>query len=142
MRAISACLLGLACRYDGAQLPSCRTFKASDSKLIPLCPEQLGGLSTPRPKAQITGGDGYDVLDGKARVVTECSSDVTAQFIRGAEETLRLCRKLGIEEVILKSKSPSCGVGKIYHGETLVDGDGVTTALLRRNGLRVIRHPD
>ncbi len=142
MRAVSACLLGLACRYDGAVLPACKTLPDADLDYIPLCPEQLGGLPTPRAEAQISGGDGADVLDGNARVITRQGDDVTAQFIRGAEEVLRLCRKLGINEVLLKSRSPSCGVGEIYHGAVLVDGDGVTVALLRRNGLQVLCHQD
>lgn len=143
MRGISACLLGLACRYDGQSLPHGEALKrAAVEGLIPLCPEQLGGLPTPRAPAQIVDGDGEDVLDGRARILDESGRDVTDNFLRGAEQTATLCRTLGIKEVLLKSHSPSCGVGAIYHGTQLVKGDGVAAALLRRRGIRVTCHPD
>ncbi len=138
MRGISACLLGQACRYDGNTLPeSQRPDLDTATPIIPLCPEQMGGLPTPRFPAQIHGGDGADVLDGKARVINDNGEDVTQFFLRGAQETLALCRSLGITEVMLKSRSPSCGVGYIYQGEGLVKGDGVTVALLKRSGVKV-----
>ncbi|MCK4304456.1 MAG: DUF523 domain-containing protein [Candidatus Eisenbacteria sp.] len=143
MRGISACLLGIACRYDGQALPHTEALRAAaGGSLIPLCPEQLGGLPTPRPPAQITGGDGEDVLNRQARVIDEHGRDVTKAFLRGATETVTLCKRLGIVEVLLKSRSPSCGVGMIYHGRQLVKGDGVTAAMLRRHCICVICHPD
>lgn len=143
MRAISACLLGLACRYDGERLAPPARYRAADGEaLVPLCPEQLGGLSTPRAPCEIVGGDGSDVWNGRARVVNSKGCDVTAAYQRGARETYRVCRALGIREMLLKARSPSCGLGCIYrHGERVV-GDGVTAAWLRRHGIAVEVHPD
>lgn len=143
MRAVSACLLGQACRYDGTSLPESKQIHLdSQTPNIPLCPEQMGGLPTPRIPAQIHGGDGDDVLDGKARVINENGEDVTEFFLRGAHEALALCRSLGITELLLKSRSPSCGCGYIYQGQELVKGDGVTAALLKRSGLIVASNPE
>ena len=135
---VSGCLVGLHCRYDGRRVPDQSILKNVMNKLfIVVCPEQLGGLSTPRKKSLIVGGDGTDVLSGKARVITEDGQDVTEQFVRGAEETLTLARLFDIKRVIFKDKSPSCGVKKIYHGTRLVHGCGVTTALLIQEGIEV-----
>lgn len=128
---ISACLLGCRCRYDGASKahPLAEEL-ARRYTLIPVCPEQLGGLPTPRPPAERRGG----------LVVTRDGHDVTAQYRRGAEETLRLCRGLGCEAAVLKERSPSCGRGKIYDGTfsgTLVSGSGVTAELLSARGFPV-----
>jgi uncharacterized protein YbbK (DUF523 family) len=106
-------------------------------KLIPICPEVLGGFPTPRPDARTTG-DGADVLDGKERVLESDGTDVTKKFIKGAQEVLRFAKKVGIKEAILKARSPSCGCGKIWVNGRLIDGDGVLTALLKRNGIKVI----
>ena len=142
MRGISACLLGQACRYDGNSLPeSKRPDLDPSTPVIPLCPEQMGGLPTPRIAAQIKGGDGTDVLDGTARVINDDGQDVTDAFLRGAQEALALCRTMGITEILLKSRSPSCGVGYIYQGKELVTGDGVTAALLKRSGIKVACFP-
>jgi uncharacterized protein YbbK (DUF523 family) len=143
VRAISACLLGVACRYDGhaATHPAALALAAREP-CLPLCPEQLGGLPTPRPAAQIVGGTGADVLDGRARVVDADGRDVTTAFCRGAQEAADLCARLGVQAVVLKARSPSCGAGCIYQGDRLVSGDGVAAALLRRRGLRVESHPD
>ncbi len=108
--------------------------------LIPVCPEQLGGLPTPRESSEIIG-DGYMVLDGKAKVVTFSGKDVTSNFVRGAEETLRIAKLYGITSAIFKQGSPSCGNGKVYDGtfsKRLVSGDGVTTALLKRNAIKIV----
>ena len=97
--------------------------------LVPVCPEQLGGLPTPRPPAERRGG----------RVVTQ-SGDVTEQYLRGAEETLKLCKLLGCEAAVLKERSPSCGRGQVYDGTfsgTLTAGDGVTAELLAAHGILV-----
>lgn len=138
---ISACLLGLACRYDGCALASeRRPVLSPDVEWIPFCPEQLGGLPTPRTPAELEGGDGFDVLDGRAWILDREGGDLTAAFLRGANETLHLCRCLRLEEALLKANSPSCGVGKIYRGEELVDGHGVTAALLSRHGISLRVH--
>ncbi len=110
-------------------------------RAIPVCPEQLGGLPTPRPPAEIVGGTGEDVVDGRARVMTADGRDVTENFLRGAGEVLRLAELVRPDLVILKERSPSCGVREIYDGtftRTLRAGCGVTTALLRRCGWQVI----
>ena len=127
---ISACLLGACCRYDGASKahPLAEAL-AQRHTLIPVCPEQLGGLSTPRPPAERRGD----------RVVTR-TGDVTEQYRRGAEETLKLYRLLGCEAAVLKERSPSCGYGQIYDGTfsgALTAGDGVTAALLAAHGVAV-----
>ena len=143
MKLISACLLGIKCAWDGKDnYKSDKVIELLNSEtLIPVCPEQLGGLKTPRIPQEIQGGTGEDVLDGKCRVLNRNGEDVTQEFITGAEETLKIARLLHIKEFISKSKSPSCGCGQIYNGtfsQKLIDGDGVTTALLKRNGIRVI----
>ncbi len=136
---VSACLVGIPCRYDGGSWPIPRLQAlAAKGRVLPLCPEVLGGLPTPRPPAEIQGGDGDDVLEGRARVVNVEGRDVTAEFLAGAREALRLARRWGIKRAVLKSCSPSCGVGKIYDGSfsgRLRDGYGVTAALLRREGI-------
>jgi uncharacterized protein YbbK (DUF523 family) len=143
MKLISACLLGIRCTWGGGdQYKNDRAIKLSKVEaLIPVCPEQLGGLPTPRAPQEIQGGVGEDVLDGKCRVINKNGEDVTSQFIQGAEETLRFANRLKVKEFIGKFGSPSCGCGRIYDGSfsgKLISGDGVTTALLKRNGIRVI----
>ena len=127
---ISACLLGACCRYDGAsKAHPLAALLAERHTLVPVCPEQLGGLPTPRPPAERRGG----------RVVTQ-SGDVTEQYLRGAEETLKLCKLLGCEAAVLKERSPSCGRGQVYDGTfsgTLTAGDGVTAELLAAHGIMV-----
>ncbi|NOZ22895.1 MAG: DUF523 domain-containing protein [Planctomycetes bacterium] len=136
---VSACLLGVECRYDGKSKPNDElTARLAGDGIVPVCPEQLGGLTTPRPPAQIVGGDGEDVLDGKAKVVNRDGVDVTENYIRGAEQVLKLAQKLGITRAYLKSNSPACGFGMIRRGEDLVEGKGVCAALLHRNGIEVI----
>ena len=147
MKLISACLLGLKCPWSGDDRyrSNCAVELAKFEALIPVCPEQMGGLSTPRLPQEIQGGTGDDVLDNKFRVINKNGQDVTAEFIKGAEETLKIARQFNIKEFIAKSRSPSCGCGQIYDGTfsgKLLDGDGVTTALLRRNDLRIILEED
>lgn len=136
MKICSACLLGINCAYDGKSRPNEKVMElAKKETLIPVCPEQLGGLTTPREPAEQSNG----------RVITKSGKDVTVFFERGSKEVLRLMKFLGIKEAILKQKSPSCGCGKIYDGtfsHTVIDGDGVTTALLKRNGIKVISDED
>ena len=138
---ISACLLGVRCRYDGGHS---RNETAMNQKktyqLIPVCPEESGGLPTPRPPAEIVGGDGHAVLDGKAKVITADGADVTEAYLQGAHHALETAQFHEATHVILKARSPSCGCGDIYDGTfsgTLTSGDGVTTALLKRHGITV-----
>jgi len=147
MKLISACLLGIRCTWSGdGKYKNDRAIGLSRVEtLIPVCPEQLGGLTTPRVPQEIQGGTGEDVLNGKCKVMNKNGEDITNQFIRGAEETLKIVRQLNIKEFIGKSKSPSCGCGQIYDGTfsgRLIKGDGVTTALLRRNDIRIIPEED
>ena len=142
MRLCSACLLGVKCRYDGKSKPNEKVLAISKKEaLIPVCPEQLGGQPTPRPDAETKGGDGLAVLEGKAEVVESNGKDVTLNFIAGAEEVLKIAKLFNVKEAILKQRSPSYGCGQIYDGtfsKKLTKGDGVTTALLKRNGIKVI----
>jgi uncharacterized protein YbbK (DUF523 family) len=133
----SACLLGLKCRWDGQSSPE-EKLSLYLPDIIPICPEQLGGLTTPREPAQIIDGNGFDVLIGKAKVITASGNDVTHEFIRGAWEALRVARMYKVGRIILKEHSPSCGVHHIYHGKNLIAGMGVTCALLSREGYEVL----
>jgi len=113
--------------------------------LIPVCPEQLGGAATPRPPAEILGGSGDDVLDGRARVVTDDGRDVTDVYTRGAGEVLAVARLTGATYAVLKARSPSCGVGFTYDGtfsHSLRPGSGVTASLLAREGLTLYTEED
>ena len=135
---VSACLLGIHCRYDASTNPATQLEPmAAAERLVPVCPEQLGGLSTPRPPAHFEGGDGDDVLDGRARVVTDAGVDVTQQYLRGANEALRLAQQFGVRRAILKERSPSCGCSRVTRDGSLQAGSGVTAALLRRSGIAV-----
>ncbi|HHY71572.1 MAG TPA: DUF523 domain-containing protein [Thermoanaerobacterales bacterium] len=139
---ISACLLGLNTRYDGESNPETVFLEmVKTGEAIPFCPEQAGGLPTPRDPSEIIGGDGRDVLKGKARVITDKGQDVTEKFLKGAKETCKLAKLLGVDKAILKSKSPSCGCKCVYDGTfsgSLREGMGVTAAYLREHGINVI----
>lgn len=139
---ISSCLIGLETRYDGeSNLDEKYLQMVRDGRAVPFCPEQAGGLSTPRAPSEIRCGDGFDVLSGKARVITEEGQDVTDNFVKGARETWKLMKKIGAQGAILKSKSPSCGCKTIYDGSfegKLREGVGVTAAYLMRKGMEVI----
>ena len=130
---VSACLLGTCCRYDGRGNACDAVLKLlarEDITLIPVCPEQLGGLPTPRIPSERQG----------ELVVNKAGKDVTAQFLRGAEAALHIARLYDCQLAILKERSPSCGCGKIYDGSfsgKLTTGDGVTAELLRREGIGV-----
>ena len=138
---ISACLLGVRCRYDGGHSRNETAMNQKETyQLIPVCPEESGSLPTPRSPAEIVGGDGDAVLDGKAKVMTEDGTDVTGAYLKGAHHALEVAQSHGATHVILKARSPSCGCGDIYDGTfsgTLTSGDGVTTALLKRHGITV-----
>ena len=141
MYLVSACLLGVNCRYDGKgkQLGSLMKL-AAKGEAIPVCPEQLGGCTTPRTPCEIKGGDGGDVLDGKCRVIGVAGKDVTHNILSGALETLKIAYACGVNKAILKARSPSCGFGQIYDGSftgTLIEGNGVTAELLQRNHIEV-----
>src|SRR5688572_2979638 len=139
---VSACLAGRACRYDGGSNPDDAIGRlVAEGRAVLVCPEEDGGLGTPRPPAEIVGGDGHDVLDGKARVVTNQGVDVTAEYVRGAELALAAAQDAGVTRAVLKARSPSCGRGCVYDGSftrTPIEGDGVTAALLQRNGVEVL----
>lgn len=141
MKVISACLAGCKCRYDGDDNLIDRFQEMVErGEAVFVCPEQLGGLSTPRPPAQIVGGTGEDVLDGNARVLTDAGVDVTEQFVKGAQEALKMAQLVHATEAILKERSPSCGSSMIYDGTFTKGkrpGHGVTAALLERHGIRV-----
>lgn len=141
LQLVSACLAGVPCRYDGAARTDPEVAEAVRAGLaLPACAEQLGGLPTPRPPAEIVGGDGADVLDGGARILTDTGEDVTAPFVAGAEAVAALAAEHGITEAVLQARSPSCGCGAVYdgsHSGELVDGDGVLAALLKRSGVSV-----
>ena len=128
---ISACLLGLPCRYDGAAKAQPWAARLVERHtLVPVCPEQLGGLPTPRNPSERQGD----------RVVMNTGVDVTEQYCRGARCALELCRMLGCEAAVLKERSPSCGSGEIYDGTfsgTRIPGDGVAATLFRANGIEV-----
>jgi len=137
---VSACLLGVNCRYDGGNGRQDGLIGLIEKyNFIPVCPEQLGGLETPRePAEQLV----KSVTDGhnEIRVVDRLGKDVTDSFFKGAEETLKLARLYGCKRAILKERSPSCGHGCIYDGTfsgTKVPGDGVTARLLEENGILV-----
>nr|WP_199066508.1 DUF523 domain-containing protein [Chromobacterium sp. ASV5] len=141
---ISACLLGQPVRYDAASkpLPPERLARLTrDYRLVPVCPECLGGLPTPRPAAEITGGDAAAVWQGRAKVATKAGDDVTAAFRRGAREALALARAEGCAQALLKANSPSCGGARVYDGSfsgCLRPGEGVAAHWLRRHGVEVI----
>ncbi|WP_457574097.1 DUF523 domain-containing protein [Desulfolithobacter sp.] len=126
---VSACLTGLCTRYDGCIKYSKPCMEAlAPYHWIPVCPEQLGGLPTPRPPADLCGGDGFQVLDGRARVLTRDGEDLTEAFVRGARQVLLLAEMLNINLAFLKKGSPSCGTTPLA---------GVTTALLERHGITI-----
>lgn len=129
---VSACLLGVACRYDQKEKTDPKLLRLMDDNiLIPVCPEVLGGLPTPRLPCEIKNG----------RVVNELGQDFTREFQKGAEETLKLARLYQVDMAILKAKSPSCGCGKIYDGsfsKRLIKGNGITSQVLLRENFKVI----
>ena len=140
---VSACLAGDVVRYDGQSKPLSDKWleRFSDKGLIyKYCPEVAAGMPIPRPSAQIVGGTGSDVLAGHAVVQDVTGADVTDYFIKGAERALSIVRKYNIQLALLKEKSPSCGTVYIYDGSfstRLIEGAGVTTALLMDNNVKV-----
>ena len=128
---VSACLLGIPCRYDGESKPLADIARLREKyELIPVCPEQLGGLPTPRTPSE-RRDDCVVMADG---------TDVTAQYQEGARSALELCLREGCVAAVLKERSPSCGSGEIYDGtftHTVIFGDGVTAELLKKNGIKI-----
>ena len=129
---VSACLAGIRCTYD-CDMKSCEKVikMVASGEAIPLCPEQLGGLPTPRPACEQNEG----------RVISCDGKDFTKEFEEGAKEVLRIAKLVGCTRAILKAKSPSCGAGKVFDGsftKTLVKGDGVCAKMLKMNGIEVI----
>lgn len=129
---VSACLLGIGCRYDGKHKANSEVLKLGEKyNLIPVCPEIYGGLPTPRVPSERIGD----------KVMMKNGNDVTENYQRGAREALELCRIYNIKTAVLKERSPSCGKGEIYDGTfsgTLTERDGVTSELLGANGIRVL----
>ena len=128
---VSACLLGVSCRYDGKSKPNENVIALKDRyNIIPICPEIMGGLPTPRKASEIQG----------CQVVMGDGTNVTKEYRKGAEEVLKLCRLFGCKRAVLKEKSPSCGCGEVYDGTfsgKLIDGNGITAKLLMENGIEV-----
>ena len=132
---VSACLCGVNCKYNGKNNlnEECLELLKKGEALL-VCPEQLGGLQTPRNPSEIR------IIDGETKVFMNDGTDVTENYKRGAEEVLNLAKKLNIKKAILKRKSPSCGCGEIYDGtftNTLTKGNGITASLLLENGIEV-----
>ncbi|MFT5290034.1 MAG: hypothetical protein ACI8QC_002029 [Planctomycetota bacterium] len=131
--------MGRACRYDGGH---CRdeelaaALAAEGLKAVPFCPEEHGGLGTPRPAAWIGEGGAAAVVDGEASMLTKDGVDVTAEFLAGARGAAALCEELGIRRAFLKERSPSCGVAQTHVGGELTEGPGVTAEVLGLAGVR------
>lgn len=133
---VSACLVGINCKYNGKNNFNEKIFNlVKEGKAIPLCPEQLGGLLTPRVPCEIK------YVNGKRYVFNKDGIDVTENFLRGSKEVLEFVKRMNIDTAILQSRSPSCGIGKIYNGNfdgKLVDGNGILASMLIENGVTVI----
>ena len=133
---VSACLLGINCKYNGDNNENIKVLEfIKDKEVIPICPEIMGGLTTPRPPSEIK----------ENKVINNLDIDVTENFQKGANETLKLAKLFGVKKALLKAKSPSCGVGKIYDGTfsgNLIDGNGITTKLLLEHNIEVLTEKD
>lgn len=142
---VSACLLGMLTRYDGLSKRNSAVLdylKREGCIPIPVCPEQLAGLPTPRPATQFSVGDGRDVLDGKGTLIRGDGEIMNQIFLRGAIETMKAARLAGCREALLKERSPSCAVHTIHRNDEIVEGCGVAAALLERNGIRIFSDED
>ncbi|MBP2032448.1 uncharacterized protein YbbK (DUF523 family) [Clostridium algifaecis] len=138
---VSACLCGINTRYDGGSSSNEKVLKLlKEGKAIPICPEQLGGLKTPRCACEISVGSGKDVIEGTAAVISKDNENLTREFLKGAYEALKISKICEANTAILKSNSPSCGCGKIYDGSftgNKISGNGITAELFIRNGIKV-----
>jgi uncharacterized protein YbbK (DUF523 family) len=142
---VSACLLGLPTRYDGKTKRSQAVLDYLEKENllpVPICPEQLAGMTTPRDKTFFKCGDGQEVLSGKGEVVSVDNQPMNEIFCRGAKLALQIAHLSGCQRALLKERSPSCGVHQIYRGDEKVKGAGVTTALLMNIGIEVISEED
>lgn len=136
---VSACLLGIQTRHDGGHARCEEALRRLAGRVaIPVCPEQLGGLPTPRPRASIQSGSGADVLAGRSHVTDSNGEDVTSRFIAGAQAVLQIARLTGATEAFLKEKSPSCGVTSIKRDDEVINGSGVTATMLKEAGIKVV----
>lgn len=137
---VSACLVGINCKYSGGNNYNQKIFDlVKEGKAIPICPEQLGGLNTPRKPVELK------VINGKRYAIDNEGNNLTENFERGALEVLNLAKNLNINKAILQPRSPSCGVNKIYSGNfdnKLVDGNGILAELLKQNGIDVLTPND
>jgi len=141
MYLVSSCLAGVNCRYDGKNSENNFVIElVKQGKAVPVCPEQLGGLATPRPGCEIV-----KYKNANKKVISKDGQDFTNEFIEGAEKTLAIAKALVVKKAILKSKSPSCGCGFIYDGtfsRELIEGNGLTAELLIKNGIEVYTEND
>ncbi len=135
MYLVSACLAGINCRYNGSNSGHEAIKKlVEDGKAIPVCPEVLAGLPTPRKSCEMV------MVDGEKKILTDDGEDITEAFIKGAEKTWKIAEILDVERAILQTRSPSCGYGIVYDGTftgNLVEGNGFTAALLEEKGIKV-----
>jgi len=139
---VSACLLGCRCRHDGQDAFRLGIAAATAGwQVIPICPEQLGGLPTPREAASFViegeGDPAEAVAEGRGRLLTISGEDVTEAYLEGARQTIEIAREHGATRAILKSKSPSCGASQVYLGQQLVPGSGITARALKLAGLEI-----
>lgn len=138
MLLVSACLAGFNTRYNGTNcLDAAVRDLVARGRAIPVCPEQLGGLATPRPAVEFRGGTGADLLAGRAAALSEQGEDLSTALMKGARESLRIAELYGVREALLKDGSPSCGVTYVHSGGLRVPGMGVAAELLRQSGIRV-----
>jgi len=136
---VSACLVGLKTRYDGSHAKSESLIgKIEKECFLPICPEQLGGLSTPRVPAVIEGGDGLQVLEGQAKVINGKGIDVSKQFLKGAYQVLKMAKAFEVTVCYLKDGSPSCGVHFTSGNQGRIPGCGVMAALLKQEGFKIV----
>ena len=142
---VSACLLGLKTRYDGesrADAAVLDLLRTDGWTPIPVCPEQCGGLPTPRPKAEFRSGDGSLLIDGQGQIVNTLGEDVSTPFLQGADLTVSIARLCRCTVALLKERSPSCGVHQIYRNGEVTEGVGVTAFCLKKAGLQLFSEED
>jgi uncharacterized protein YbbK (DUF523 family) len=140
---VSACLLGIDCRYNGFSKKDERVIGwAHGKRVVPVCPESLSGLPIPRDPAEFDEGDGTMLRSGRSRLVTREGVDVSKAMLRGATEALKIARLVGATDAVLKDRSPSCGVYEVYNQAELVAGIGCFTALLLMEGVAVRSEKD
>ena len=141
MIVFSSCITGVKCRYNGSSSYNEKLLKSINEEFIHICPEILAGLKIPRRPCEIYGGSGEDVLNGNAKIIDKDGFDITEQMLTGAKKALKICLENNVTKAYLQTKSPTCGYNKIYDGtfsSTLKKGDGIFSALLLKNGIKVI----